>query len=190
MLRRMMCVLLMAMVLPALGLRGAAVSETGSIRVTLEWKGEGVSDGEVMLYRVGEPIPEGYRLDEAFGGGIVTGEDALSPALAQWLAEQAGEAGIPRILDADGTAVFSQLEEGLYLLVQSEPAEGFYPMEAFLVTLPSEGQSQAEAAPELRKLPEEPPKTGQHPAPLVGAMILVFSAVALLICLDSKTKGK
>lgn len=186
--RRMVYVLLFAMILPALGLRGAAVSETGSIRVTLEWEGETVTGGAVTLYKVGEPISDGYRLGQTFGGGLVKAEDAHSPALAQWLAEQVGEGGMPRILDADGSAEFSRLEEGLYFLVQTETAKGYYPMKGFAVTLPYEGQWHVEAMPKLERLSAVAPPTGQHPAPILSAMVLVFSGVALLVCLDRMTR--
>lgn len=184
MLRRMVSVLFAAALLLVLGGQAAAVSveEKGSICVTLQ---SGI-DGTLTLYKVGEPISDGYRLSGAFGGGIVKAEDAHSQVLAQWLAEQAGTDGIPRILDADGNAEFSKLNEGLYLLLQTETEQGYYPIDPFLVTLPYAGVWDVEASPKTENLLEESPKTGEHPAPLLAAMVLIGSSVGLIVCTGRK----
>lgn len=188
MLRRMWVLLFAAMLLPYLGMQAAAAEETGSIRVTLQSGGEAAADGTVTLHRVGQRVSEGYRIVEAFGGGIVREEAALSPYLAQWLVELEGDVGIPGSLDADGSVEFPRLEEGLYLLVQTETNEAFLTIHPFLVTLPYEGQWNIQAYPKTQKVVTEPPPTGQHPAPILGAMGMVVAGVGLVLCADGRRK--
>lgn len=188
MLRRMWMVLFAVMLLPYLGMQAAAAEETGSIRVTLQKEGEAVPGGTVTLHRVGQRVSEGYRIVEAFGGGIVREEDAMSPHLAQWLVELEGDAGITEAVDSDGSVEFSRLEEGLYLLVQTETDEDFQAIRPFLVTLPYEGQWNIQAYPKTQKIVTESPPTGQHPAPILGAMGMVVAGVGLVLCADGKRR--
>ena len=180
MLRRMICVLFALIVLMGVPLRSEA-TQVGSIRVVLGKDEEVVSSGSVTLYRAGKAISGGYRLSEAFGGGVVAWEDADSPALAWWLAEQAGAGGTTLLLDADGRADFTGLGTGLYLLVQDQAAEGYYPMVPFLVQLPYEGQWDVQAVPKTERLPEELPKTGQDPTPILAGGGMVFSGLGLVL---------
>lgn len=186
--RRLLCILFAAMVLLNLGMQAQAAEVTGSIRVILNKGNTAVSNGEVTLYRVGMEISGGYRLTEAFGGGIIKEEDTLSPALAQWLAEKAGEGGIPRILDADGCAEFSRLSGGLYLLVQNETGEGYYPIAPFLIPLPYEGEWDIQANPKLQQILAESPQTGQSPMPFLGVMGMVLSGTGLICCARGKRR--
>lgn len=188
MFRRVICVFFAGAVVLSLGLSVLAAEETGSIRVTLQSGGRAIKSGSVTLYRAADAVSGGYILEDSFGGGFVPEEDACSDALAGWLAERAEKGGTPRILDADGSAEFTALADGLYLIVQSEDAAGYYPIKAFLVTLPYEGKRNVETYPKVEKIPSENPKTGQHPAPIIGAMGLVFSGVGLFLCVDSKRR--
>lgn len=190
MLRRLVCVLLSCGVLLGGAAQRTAASETGAIRVVLGNGRATVSSGAVTLYQAGEPVSGGYRLGADFGGGSVKQEDIGSAALAQWLAEQADSDGTVRLLDADGSAEFSRLEAGLYLIVQSEAIEGYYPMKPFLVALPDGEQWHVEAAPKTEELPTEPPPTGQHPAPILAAMGLIASGLGLLSLADRRNKRK
>ena len=184
MFRRMWAVVLAVMLLPLLGLRTMAAEETGSIRVTMQ-RGEKTVSGAVTLYRVGEPIPEGYRLAADFGGGIVRQEDAQSPYLAQWLAEMAGQQGMSRSLE-DGTAEFTRLEPGLYLLVQTETEDGYLAVKPFLVELPCQGQWNVHAYPKNQAA--ELPATGQSPLPILGGIGMVLSSVGLALCAGRRRK--
>lgn len=190
MLRRLVCVLLSCGVLLGGASQRAVASENGAIRVTLGNGVKTVSSGTVTLYPAGEPVSGGYRLGADFGGGLVKTEDVSSSALAQWLAEQAVEGGNTRLLDADGNAEFSGLEAGLYLLVQREAVDGYYPILPFLVTLPEGEQWYLQTAPKMEELPTESPETGEHPAPIVAAMGLIVSALGLLALADRRNKRK
>lgn len=187
MLRRMWIGLFAVMLLPCLGMQAMAAEEAGSIRVTLRLGEEVLTGGAVTLYQVGVRVSEGYRIVEEFGGGIVREEDALSPYLAQWLAGMEVEGGTTRILDADGSVEFSGLGEGLYLVAQATTETEYYIL-PFLMTLPYEGQWQAQTYPEPRRIATEPPPTGQHPAPILGAMGMVFAGVGLVLCTDVKRR--
>ena len=185
MFRRMWAAVLAVMLLPGLGLRAMAAEETGSIRVTMQ-RGEKTVGGAVTLYRVGEPIPEGYRLTADFGGGIVREEDAQSPYLAQWLAEMAGEQGASRSLE-DGTAEFTRLERGLYLVVQTETEAGFLAVKPFLVELPCQGQWNVHAYPKTQQAAALP-ATGQSPLPILGGIGMVLSSIGLALCAGRRRK--
>ena len=63
----------------------AAAEDTGSIRLRLEVGDLPVINGAVTLYQVGIKVEDGYRITEAFGGGIVRKADADSEKLALWL---------------------------------------------------------------------------------------------------------
>ncbi|MGN0976689.1 MAG: LPXTG cell wall anchor domain-containing protein [Faecousia sp.] len=183
MFRRMWPVVLAVMLLPLLGLRTMAAEETGSIRVTMQ-RGETTIGGAVTLYRVGEPISEGYRLAADFGGGIVWQEDAQSPYLAQWLAETAGEQGLSRRLE-EGTAEFTRLEQGLYLLVQTETEAGYLAVKPFLIELPCQGQWNVQACP---KTQAALPATGQSIMPFLGGIGMVLSSIGLALCAGRRRK--
>lgn len=157
--------------------------QTGSMRVSLGREETVTQGGSVTIYQVGTPISGGYRLQEAFGGGIVALEDVYSVALANWLAEQAESGGRELLLDADGCADFTGLTEGLYLLVQEQTVPGYYPMAPFLVELPYEGEWDIQANPKEQRLGEPSPQTGQSPLPIMacGGLLLSGLAIAILV---------
>lgn len=154
--------------------------QTGSMRVSLGRKDTVTEGGSVTIYQVGLPISGGYRLHDAFGGGVVALEDVYSVALANWLAEQAESGGRELLLDADGYADFTGLTEGLYLLVQEQAIPGYYPMAPFVVELPYEGEWDILANPKEQRL-DLSPRTGQSPLPAVGCGGLVLSGLAIAI---------
>lgn len=188
MVRRLVCVLFAAAVLAGSGAQARAAERTGSIRIELDYGEVREDRSEVVLYWVGSPSGEDYRLAESFGGGLIRGEDVQSPELAQWLAGLAGEAGTARILDADAAAEFSRLEEGLYLLVQTQAPEGYYCVAPFLIPLPYEDQWRIQANPKTQQILTESPKTGQHPAPIIAAMGMVLSGLGLVFCAEKLRK--
>ena len=166
----------------------AAAEKRGSIQVNLETGDMPVINGAVTLYQVGIEVEDGYRITEGFGGGIVRQDEADSQKLAQWLAESAGENGMSLLLDADGTAVFTELEEGLYILVQTERVDGFYPIYPVLLTVPSEDQWNIEICREPVPVVTELPKTGQSPIPYFGVLGMILSSLGLLVCVRKNRK--
>ena len=160
----------------------AAAEKRGSIRVKLDAGDLPVINGAVTLYQVGVKMEDGYRITEAFGGGIIRQSDADSEKLAQWLAESAGETGIHMLLDADGNAIFSELEEGLYMLVQTERMDGFYPIYPVLLTIPQEENWDLLVHKAPAPVVTELPQTGQSPIPFLGVLGMFLSAAGLLLC--------
>lgn len=189
MIKRIAAVLLSAGIALTLSLPAAA-EEVGSIQVWLDPGDLAVTRGEVTLYRVGSPVPEGYQMGQGYGGGIVRAEDAYSPYLAQWLAQMVQEEGTKRLLDADGRAEFSRAVDGLYLLVQTERMEGFYSIRPTMVTVPDEGVHEVIVKPAMRPIVvEEPPATGDAFSGLLIAMVLILSGIGLAVCAE-KLRGK
>lgn len=172
----------------SLGLQTGAVEDGGSIRISLNVGELPVTNGSLALYQVGIPVPDGYRIVEGFGGGIVKTEDAQSAHLAKWLAEGAGEAGIHLSIDVDGHTKFSNLEEGLYLVVQQERMDGFHVIEPILVRLVRGENWNVQIDLDPAPIIAENPQTGQPVAPLLGAMGMVASGVGLYLCADSKRR--
>lgn len=182
MFRRILCTLLALGGVLALGLPARAQQTEGSIRVTLQNGESVVTDGAVTLYRVGRGAEGGYRLEEDFGGGLIKEQDALSPILARWLWEAAGPGGTALLLDADGSAEFSNLTEGLYLLVQTEASTGYHLMEPMLVQLPCQYQWHVQAYPITPEIIWEIPSTGDTMALPAGLTGLVLSGTGLILC--------
>lgn len=172
----------------ALSLPAQAGELGGSIRLDLEVGDFVVTNGAVKLYQVAQQGPEGYLVSDSFGGGLVKPEDALSSSLAQWLAQTAEDGGITRLLDADGCAEFSRLPDGLYLVVQSEKMDGFYPFEPFLVTIPMDGERDIQVSPPVFPIVAESPATGQDMQPFLGVAGMVVSGLGLALCAMGKCK--
>lgn len=172
----------------ALSLPAQAGELGGSIRLDLEVGDFVVTNGAVKLYQVAQQGPEGYLVSDSFGGGLVKPEDALSSSLAQWLAQTAEDGGITRLLDADGCAEFSRLPDGLYLVVQSEKMDGFYPFEPFLVTIPMDGERDIQVNPPVFPIVAESPATGQDMQPFLGVAGMVVSGLGLALCAMGKRK--
>ena len=183
--KRIMCTLVGAVLGLSLAVPVSAAEETGTIRLDLDAGELPVINGEVTLYRVGEEMPGGYRLVTEFGGGIVQEPDARSPHLAQWLSQMARDGGATLLLDADGKAVFEGLSHGLYLLVQTQRMDGFYPFRPFLVTVPMDGDYDIFIEPMTQPIVLTPtPSTGQDPLIYGAALVLWVSGFSLVLCLN------
>lgn len=188
MLKRLFCGLSAIALAAVLGLPAQAGEAGGSIRLDLDVGDFAVTNGAVKLYQVALQGPEGYLLSDSFGGGMVKPEDALSSSLAQWLAQTAEDGGITRLLDADGCAEFSRLPDGLYLVVQSEKMDGFYPFEPFLVSIPMEGEWDIQVSPPIFPIVAESPATGQDMQPFLGIAGMVVSGLGLALCIAGKRR--
>lgn len=186
--RKLIAALILTVLFTGLIPAAMAAEQYGSVRVKLDAEDLAVTNGAVTLYQVGNRVEEGYRITESFGGGIIRQADADSVNLAQWLAESAAEAGITRLLDADGCAVFSELEEGLYMLVQTERMDGFYPILPILLSVPQESSWDLEIYKKPVPVVTEIPKTGQSPAPFLGVLGMLLSASGLLLCSKKSRK--
>lgn len=166
----------------------AAAENRGSLQINLETGDMPVINGAVTLYQVGLKTEEGYQISEDFGGGTVQHNKADSGKLAQWLAASASSNGMPLLLDADGTAVYSELEEGLYILVQTERIDGFYPIHPVLLTIPSGEEWNLKIIREPVPIVTEIPQTGQSPIPYFGILGMLLSSAGLFLCAKNNRK--
>ena len=117
--------LVFALLAVGLLLGGAApayAAQTGSIRVVPERKPP--ADSAVTLYHAGVEADGGYWLDDVYGGGLVRWGDLPSLTLASWLAEHEAAEGTTVPFDAEGSATFSNLSPGLYLIKQTGISAG------------------------------------------------------------------
>ena len=182
MMRKVICMFLAVWLLLMLSITASAAGQGGSLWVRLDVGELPVTNGAFTLYRVGSKISDGYRIEENYGGGFVLGEDALSPHLAQWLNGMEDKKGNTILMDVDGNAVFTDLDEGLYLLVQTEKTDGFYPMQPLLLTIPRDGREDVSLHLEPLPMVAEAPPTGQNLSPVIGLAGMALSLAGLVLC--------
>lgn len=201
----------LAMTVLALSLTGVAAyahevpdpSRTGTISVSMKYDGQQVPGGTVTLYRVGDVVSDNgdylFALNDACADSGVSLDDLQSPdaaeALAAWVTSH-DVAGTTVEVGADGTATFGDVALGLYVMVQNEPASGYYAIDPFLIGMPLTEDGayvyDIDASPklELQKKPVTPPteeaapETGDPAAPvaafaLCGAALVGVALVAL-----------
>lgn len=177
----------------------------GSITVSMQFDGEPVPGGKLTLYRVGEvsqddgnytfvPTGEFTGCNADFGTLDSAEQNAQTAKKLKRFIQSNGEdiSGITKRIGDNGEVTFFNLEQGLYLLVQTEPATGFSPVNPFLVSLPflKDGEYlydlDAQAKTELEQVPKPPqkpggklPQTGQlnWPVPVLAAAGLTLFGI-------------
>ena len=146
--------------------------QTGSIHLTLKHDGNLLPGGSVTLYNVTHWKTE---------------NDSDAEFLAAY-ANEYGNQGITKEVDACGCVSFKGLETGKYLLVQTLSTEGYHPMKPFVTELPVVINGNyiyhvtAEPKMELFKPQENLPQTGQlvWPAWAMGPLGLLLIGFGLL----------
>ena len=135
-------VLLMALlVLPAQA-ETVDMDRKGSITAAMTYQSEPVPGGTLTLYRVASLQlfdEELFHYEGAFEDCGVSLEDLdfdTAVDLASFVYRN-GLEGQTRQIDDQGLVKFDDLEVGLYLLIQWEPAPGFYELSPFLISLPN-----------------------------------------------------
>ena len=156
----------------------AYAAQTGSIRVIPETKPP--VESAVTLYHAGVEADGGYWLDDVYGGGLVRWGDLPSLTLASWLAEHEAAEGTTVPFDAEGSALFSNLSPGLYLIRQTGVSTGNDAIPPFVIELPYEDIWEITVRPQSMTGAQEPPPTGQEPTPIIAALVLVVSGMGLL----------
>ena len=146
------------------------LTQTGSISVQLRdaaFPATSVT-GTLELYKVGDAVETNGALTFVptadFASAGISLSDTRASGLAQALADYAKKQHIPAasISTASGAAVFSDLSTGLFLLIQTEAADGYLPVSPFLVSLPMYSAEdggwnyQIAAAPKVQPVPKEP----------------------------------
>lgn len=157
--RKAFAVLFAVLLLCALSVSVFADTLTGSVSVTMSYRGECVPGGTMTLYMVAKPGEDAYEYAGDFVGCGVSLADISSGTTAQELADYAVAMGIDgavAAIDEQGSLTFEDLEYGLYLMVQEEAAEGFTPVTPFLVTV---NAAEVDATPKLTIRPATQPTT-------------------------------
>ena len=115
-----------------------------SITITMTYKGKAVPGGTLALYKVGDVVEDDGNYSfvpvEAIQADIPKFGDIQSPDLAGKLAKLEKKltpvTAKPVTIDKNGTVTFSNLEFGLYLVVQKTAASGYGKTSPFLVSVP------------------------------------------------------
>lgn len=145
---------------------GTALAATsGAISVTVK----AISDGKLSLYYVAEPDMENgdrfYQYTGDFADCTLPLGDLSDTELAGKLVKYAKKPVAEKVVPKNGFVKFSGLEEGLYLVVQHKPANG-YTINPFLVTIPFDGKYDVNAnAKAGEPAPTEPPETTKPTTP-------------------------
>jgi len=118
-------------------------SRSGAITVKMKYEGKAVKGGILKAYRVGRIIEDDgdysfvkTKAMEDFKGSY---KDISDPKLAEKVAAYVTKkklSAYASVKNEDGKAVFSDLELGLYLIVQTKASEGYKPLQPFLVSVP------------------------------------------------------
>lgn len=124
------------------------LSASGSITLELSCDGQSVSGGQIAVYMVGSVVQDdgdlGFSLSDDFSGCGLSLEidyDSASEVktLAAELAAYADEndiSGITAEAGSDGKITVSGISVGLYLIIQTQSAEGYEAFAPFLVSVP------------------------------------------------------
>jgi len=187
MFRKIMAALFLLLGLPVLSIPARASRQEGSVRVCPDWGGDLAAGGSVSLYRVGEPVTGGYRMTDGLADWTVWEEDVYSQTTREWLLGHEHSAGVTMEVDEREGALFSGLAEGLYLVMQETSAVGFTSFSPVLVSIPQDDLWDIGLSPPVM-MDTEPPKTADHPAPIIGAMGLGLSVAVLMVLVDSRKK--
>lgn len=169
-------VLLYAMSVTAFAHEVPDPDRTGSISLTFAYQGMAVPGGTVTAYRVGEIAENDGNYDFAFSpefaGSGVDLSDLSAAGLARALADYAGEqalTGTGADIGDDGTAIFPDLEPGLYLIIQTKAADGYEAVSPFLVSVPMNENGtylyDVDATPKMDTITETPDEPEPTPAP-------------------------
>ena len=173
--------LVFALLAVGLLLRGAVpayAAQTGSIRVVPETKPP--ADSAVTLPHPRVEADGGHRLHDVDGGGQGSRGDPPTLTRASRLPEHEAAEGTTVPFDAEGSATFSNLSPGLYLIKQTGISAGNDAIPPFVIELPYEDIWEITVRPQSMTGAQEPPPTGQEPTPIIAALVLVVSGMGLL----------
>ena len=162
-----LALLMAVLILPAYA-ESVDMDRKGSITATMAFNGEPVPGGTMTLYRVASLDPFDdvlfHYTEEFAGSGVALDVLDFDTAvdLAAYVYYNQIE-GLTQTIGDDGVVKFEDLEVGLYLLIQWDPAEGYYELSPFLISLPNNENGvyvyDTESAPKQTpgERPTEPP---------------------------------
>ena len=179
MLRKCMCFVCALWLLPLLQVSAAE----GSIQVIPMRAGEPVAGGTVSVRKIGRFEEDRLVLTDGLANWGVATEDILGEA---WDLKWIGPVQTAVVEDGLG-AVFTGLEEGVYRVSQETAAPGSYTFRPFLVSVPTDGRWDILRRPGAI-CDTEAPQTGDHPAPIIGAMGIGLSVAFLMVLVDKNNR--
>lgn len=157
------------------------MTRTGSITAAMTYEGENVGGGSLTLYRAGDVSEDdgnySFTLTDDFAESRLALDNISDAALAEDLAEYAdmnNVSGTTVEIGADGKVTAGNLKLGLYLVVQTEAAEGYEAVSPFLVSVPMYENGtyvyNVNAEPKMETLTPAPvtpdePETPSEPSP-------------------------
>lgn len=150
-------------------------TQKGSIEIIMQKDGMPVPGGSLTLYQIGTLIEENglyrYELVESLQTTELLLEDLQSPQLAEdFAAKVVPTDGNKKEIDAEGKIAYTDLELGVYLLIQEEAPMGYRKLRPFLVTVPEvvneEYIYQVQAGPKIALEPEATPIPTPIPTPV------------------------
>ncbi|MCD8035848.1 MAG: peptidase [Clostridiales bacterium] len=120
------------------------LDRTGSITITLEDSdGDTVSGGEITIYQVAVLYFDNgnmaYELTTAFSdytGTLDVTDTSLAELLADYVDDNDISGTSSKTVGSSGTVTFSNLELGLYLVVQTASSSSYKTISPFVVTVP------------------------------------------------------
>lgn len=196
--KKCMISLMLALTMLTLPLTASAhpvpeLDRRGSITVTMLHKNKPVSGGSLNAYKVGSIQEDNGSYSfvpvDALRDRISKFWDIQSPALAGTLAKYVTMKKLPPVtakpvsIGRKGTAVFPNLEPGLYLVLQETPAPGYDKCKPFLVSVPylKDGAYlyDVDASPKVSLEPHKPPHGGGGRLPQTGQL---WWPVPVLVC--------
>lgn len=198
--KKLLCSFLMicALALPVAATDIPDLNQSGSIHITMQYDGDPVPGGELTLYRVGDIREEdgnySFVLTEDFAASGAALENVQSSETARILSDYAlrkGTAGEKQIISGEGKISFTDLQPGLYLLVQRKAAQGYHKLNPFLVSIPmhsADGYTyRVDASPKVSPVPANPeqPATGQSGWP-IWVFISSGAMLAALLCFKKR----
>lgn len=214
--KRIVSLLIVAMLLgavaaPALAHEVPDPGRRGSISIAMTYQGTAVPGGTLTLYRVAAVDTDNgdyfFTYTEDFSGCSIPVTELSSANIASELASIARQknlSGTTCGMDEEGNVTFSDLELGLYLLVQEKAAPGFQKVNPFLVSVPYQENGHyiydVDTAPKNLPDPEtEPttqptkpsgnlPQTGQThwPVPVMAVAGLLLIAAGFCLRLSGR----
>lgn len=141
---------------------------------------DAVPGGAMTLYRVADvQVEHGadysflLAADFADSGESLESLDAATASRLASYAQQHGIAGTERAIGENGSVTFDGLAPGLFLLVQQQPAEGYYAVAPFLASIPFEQNGalsyDVNATPKMELLDRAPSGPGEPDEPAASA---------------------
>lgn len=143
----------------------------GTITFLLTWEDEALEGGRLSLYRVAD-IREGegdlaFTLIPELADMQLDLKDIEDPALAEALAERIDILEGATAPIRAGSAKFTDVAPGLYLVTQQEPVPGFEPLLPFLISMPQyeNGAYVTDIIARPKSEPETPPTEPEETEP-------------------------